>query len=181
MRGSRPAEIRQRLAAGSLPVEALIPDSELHPVPGTLTFVDNTVDNTTGTIRLKGTFANPERRLWPGQFVNAVLKLTQRPNAIVVPSQAVQTGQSGQYVFVIKPDLTAESRQPLGLAVVGGLLVSQLITLNITPVYYTYLESFQQWIRRISRSSRAAVPSEIPAEVSANSEAVTQDASSKSF
>ncbi|MGD0921597.1 MAG: hypothetical protein ABSA70_07535, partial [Terriglobia bacterium] len=160
MRGSRPAEIRQRLAAGS----------ELHPVPGTLTFVDNTVDNTTGTIRLKGTFANPERRLWPGQFVNAVLKLTQRPNAIVVPSQAVQTGQSGQYVFVIKPDLTAESRQPLGLAVVGGLLVSQLITLNITPVYYTYLESFQQWIRRISRSSRAAVPSEIPAEVSANSE-----------
>jgi len=74
-----------------------------------------------------------------------------------------------------------ESRQPLGLAVVGGLLVSQLITLYITPVYYTYLESFQQWIRRIFRSSQAAVPSEIPAEVSANSEVVTQDVSSKSF
>jgi HAE1 family hydrophobic/amphiphilic exporter-1 len=74
-----------------------------------------------------------------------------------------------------------ESRRPMGLAVVGGLLVSQLITLYITPVYYTYLESFQEWIRRIFRSSHAAVPSEIPAQVSANSEAVTQDASSKSF
>ena len=114
------AEIKQRLAAGSLPVEALIPDSELHRVPGTLTFVDNTVDNTTGTIRLKGTYANAERRLWPGQFVNVVLKLTSRPNAIVVPSQAVQTGQSGQYVFVVKPDLTAESRPVMAGSTVAG-------------------------------------------------------------
>ena len=114
------AEIKQRMAAGSLPVEALIPDGELHPVPGTLTFVDNAVDNTTGTIRLKGTYANTERRLWPGQFVNVVLKLTSRPNAIVVPSQAVQTGQSGQYVFVIKPDLTAESRPVMAGSTVGG-------------------------------------------------------------
>jgi HAE1 family hydrophobic/amphiphilic exporter-1 len=74
-----------------------------------------------------------------------------------------------------------ESRRPLGLAVVGGLLVSQLITLYITPVYYTYLESFQQWVRRIFRSSAAVVPSEMPAGASANSEAVTQDVSSKSF
>jgi len=114
------AEIKQRMAAGSLPVEALIPDGELHPVPGTLTFVDNAVDNTTGTIRLKGTYANTEGRLWPGQFVNVVLKLTSRPNAIVVPSQAVQTGQSGPYVFVIKPDLTAESRPVTAGSTVGG-------------------------------------------------------------
>jgi len=68
------------------------------------------VDKTTGTILLKGTFANREKKLWPGQFVNVVLTLTTEPNAIVVPSQAIQTGQEGQYVFVIKPDLTAEYR-----------------------------------------------------------------------
>lgn len=114
------AEIKQRMAAGNLAVEAVVPDAELHPVPGTLTFVDNAVDNTTGTIRLKATFANTERRLWPGQFVNVVLRLTWRPNAIVVPSQAVQTGQSGQYVFVIKPDMTAESRPVVVGSTVGG-------------------------------------------------------------
>jgi len=103
-------EIKGRMAAGSLAVMAIIPDDEQCPVEGTLTFVDNAVDSTTGTIRLKATFTNAERRLWPGQFVNVVLKLTSRPNAVVVPSQAVQTGQAGQYVFVIKPNLTAESR-----------------------------------------------------------------------
>ena len=77
---------------------------------GVLTFIDNTVDTTTGTILLKGTFANREKKLWPGQFVNVVLTLTTEPNAIVVPSQAIQTGQEGQYVFVVKQDLTVESR-----------------------------------------------------------------------
>ena len=67
------------------------------------------MDSQTGTIRLKGTFANREKKLWPGQFVNVVLTLTTEPNAIVVPSQAIQTGQQGQYVFVVKPDFTVES------------------------------------------------------------------------
>jgi multidrug efflux system membrane fusion protein len=114
------AEIKQRMAAVSLPVAAIVPDDELHPVPGTLTFVANAVDNTTGTIRLKATFANAERRLWPGQFVNVLLRLTSRPNAIVVPSQAVQTGQLGQYVFVVKPDMSAESRPVVSGSTVGG-------------------------------------------------------------
>ena len=114
------AEIKGRMAAGSLAVMAIIPDDEQHPVEGMLTFVDNAVDNTTGTIRLKATFANAERRLWPGQFVNAVLKLASRPGAVVVPSQAVQTGQAGQYVFVIKPNLTAESRPVVPGATVNG-------------------------------------------------------------
>lgn len=114
------AEIKKRMAAGSLAVAAIIPNDELHPVQGNLTFVDNTVDNTTGTIRLKGTFANLDGRLWPGQFVNVVLKLTSQPNAVVVPSQAVQTGQAGQYVFVIKTDLTAESRPVVPGSTVGG-------------------------------------------------------------
>jgi multidrug efflux system membrane fusion protein len=114
------AEIKGRMAAGSLAVMVIIPDDEQRPVEGTLTFVDNAVDNTTGTIRLKATFANAERRLWPGQFANVVLKLTSRPNAVLVPSQAVQTGQAGQYVFVIKPNLTAESRPVVPGATVSG-------------------------------------------------------------
>jgi multidrug efflux system membrane fusion protein len=72
--------------------------------------VDNTVDTATGTIRLKGTFENRSRRLWPGQFVNVALTLTLQPNVILVPSQAVQTGQQGQYVFVVKPDHSVELR-----------------------------------------------------------------------
>jgi HAE1 family hydrophobic/amphiphilic exporter-1 len=75
----------------------------------------------------------------------------------------------------------AESRRPLGLAVVGGLIVSQIITLYITPVYYMYLESFQQWVQRTFRSRRAAVPEEIPQELARETEPVTEDASSRRF
>ena len=83
---------------------------KLPPERGVLTFVDNAVDNVTGTIRLKATFENTDRRLRPGQFVDVVLTLATEPDLIVVPSQAVQTGQQGQYVFVVKPDQTVESR-----------------------------------------------------------------------
>lgn len=103
-------EIKKYMASGKLFVEALVPMNEEKPEKGVITFVDNAVDSHTGTIRLKGTFANCERKLWPGQFVNVVLTLTTEPNAIVVPSQAVQTGQEGQYAFVVKQDLTVESR-----------------------------------------------------------------------
>jgi multidrug efflux pump subunit AcrA (membrane-fusion protein) len=68
------------------------------------------IDPATGTIQLKGTFANADRRLWPGQFANVVLTLTTRAGAVVVPSPAIQTGQQGQYLFVVKPDLTVEAR-----------------------------------------------------------------------
>jgi multidrug efflux system membrane fusion protein len=88
-----------------------------------ITFVDNAVDTNTGTIRLKGTFANTGRQLWPGQFVNVILTLTTQPNAVLIPSQAVQTGQEGQYIFVIKPDLTAEQRP----VVVGRTLNNETI------------------------------------------------------
>jgi membrane fusion protein, multidrug efflux system len=77
---------------------------------GILTFVDNTVDTTTGTIRLKGTFENQEKYLWPGQFVNVVLTLYTQLNALTIPSQAVQVGQQGEYVFVVTPNRTVESR-----------------------------------------------------------------------
>ncbi len=103
-------EIKKYMAAGSLKVEAIIPNDEKRPEQGILTFIDNAVDNTTGTIRLKGTFANKEKRLWPGQFVNVILTLTTQPTAVVIPSQAIQNGQEGQYVFLVNADFSVESR-----------------------------------------------------------------------
>jgi len=103
--------IKRYMAEGTLQVQVL-PSGDPKPVRGTVTFVDNTVDTTTGTIRLKATFANDEKRLWPGQFVNVTLTLTTQPDAIVIPAQAVQTGQQGQlYVFVVKPDSTVDNRR----------------------------------------------------------------------
>ena len=104
------AEVRKYMAKGSLGVGAVIPDDPQHPEGGTLTFVDNTVDRATGTIQLKATFPNRNRRLWPGQFVNTIVRLAEQTNAIVVPSQAVETGQKGTFVYVLKADQTAEIR-----------------------------------------------------------------------
>ncbi len=78
---------------------------------GMLTFIDNNVDTSTGTIQLKATFPNRDRSLWPGEFVDVSITLTTQPDAIVVPAHAIQTGQEGQYVFVVKPDMTVESRR----------------------------------------------------------------------
>ena len=86
------------------------PGDDNTPVSGRISFVDNAVDEATGTIMLKGTFGNSDRRLWPGQFVNVVLKLTTEPQAVVVPTMAVQTGQDSQYVYVVKADQTVELR-----------------------------------------------------------------------
>ena len=77
---------------------------------GWLTFIDNTVDPATGTIRLRGRFANRDKKLWPGQYVRVTLTLTAEPNILVIPSQAIQTGLEGQYVFIARPDQTVESR-----------------------------------------------------------------------
>jgi multidrug efflux system membrane fusion protein len=101
--------IKKYMTAGRLQIEAT-PYGDTTPETGYLTFIDNTVDNTTGTIKLKGTFENTDHRLWPGQFSTVALRLSEQENATVVPTQAVQTGQSGDFVFVIKPDQTAESR-----------------------------------------------------------------------
>ena len=96
-------------AAGALRVAARLPRQQETLATGDLTFVNNTVDQTTGTIQLKATFANTDNALWPGQFLDVSLVLTSR-TAIVVPSQAIQPGQQGSYVFVVKPDQTVESR-----------------------------------------------------------------------
>ena len=106
-------QIKRYQAGGELPVDATItgqgPQAGL-VVHGKLTFLNNTVDMSTGTIQLKATFDNTENALWPGQFVNVALTLTRQPAALVVPSQAVQSGQKGQYVFVVKADQTVEAR-----------------------------------------------------------------------
>ena len=102
--------VKKYMAVGKLPVSVIPQDDESSRESGVLTFVDNNVDMTTGTIKLKGTFANTDRKLWPGQFVRVNLRLTTQSNALVVPNQAVQTGQSGEFVFVVKADRTVESR-----------------------------------------------------------------------
>ena len=99
-------EIKKYMAQGQLKVEARIPDSGIKPVTGEVAFVDNAVNTETGTILLKGVFPNGDRMLWPGQFVNVVLTLTTMPNAVLVPSQAVQVGQIGPHLFIVKPDHT---------------------------------------------------------------------------
>ena len=107
---SRLAELKRYLAGRSLRVTASPPNDDGAAAVGKISFVDNAVDENTGTIRVKGTFPNTDRRLWPGQFVNVVVTLTTDPKAIVVPSVAVQNGQQGTFVFVVKPDQTVEMR-----------------------------------------------------------------------
>jgi len=104
------AEVKEYQAKGPLAVEAQIPNDSRPPASGQLTFIDNAVDIPTGTIKMRATFQNSDNRLWPGQFVNVVMRLSMNSNVTVVPSQSVQTGQTGKYIFVVKPDLTAEIR-----------------------------------------------------------------------
>lgn len=121
--------IKKYMAGGKLRVEAT-PYGDTTPELGTLTFVDNTVDNTTGTIKLKGTFPNQDHRLWPGQFSTVSLRLAEEENAIVVPSQAVQTGQNGDFIFVVKSDLSAETRPVKVARTIGG---ESVISKGIAP------------------------------------------------
>jgi len=118
-------EVKRYMHGRSLRVKAAIPGEEGEPLAGTLTFVDNTVDPATGTILLKAAFANEDGRLWPGQFVNVVLELTSQPDVVVVPGQAVQTGQKGQYVYLVKEDLTVEYR-----GVVTGLTADDEVVIG---------------------------------------------------
>jgi membrane fusion protein, multidrug efflux system len=113
-------EVKKYLAEGQLTVKAAPAGHDDQAVQGRLTFVDNSVNSTTGTILLKATFANADQALWPGQFVNVVLRLRSQPLAVVVPSQTVQTGQNGQYVFVMKPDHTVEYRSVSVDRTIGG-------------------------------------------------------------
>jgi multidrug efflux system membrane fusion protein len=103
-------DIKEHVDRGALHVLATIPQDPGSPIQGTLTFVDNIVDSTTGTIHLRGTFENSQNRLWPGLYVNVLLTLSQQPNATVVPAHAIITTQQGSYVYVVKANNTVEQR-----------------------------------------------------------------------
>ena len=103
-------EVKKHLAAGQTEVTAAPSGHNGEPLTGRISFLDNRVDTASGTIRLKAIFANPGQTLWPGQFVQVHLRLAVRKGAVVVPSRAVQTSQSGNFVYVVKPDETVELR-----------------------------------------------------------------------
>jgi len=125
------AEIKHEMQNAPLRVEVTFQNMTGDPVVGELTFIDNAVDPTSGTIQLKGTIANEDNRLWPGQFVRVQLTLSQLPNALVVPTQAVETGQNGQYVYVIKGDQTADERMVnIGTVYNGMTVVEKGLTNN---------------------------------------------------
>jgi len=104
------ADVKRHMAAGRLSVQANFPSDEGRPEKGWLSFIDNTVDRATGTIKLKAVFDNQTKRLWPGQFINIALLLSTQGEAIVVPSEAIQVGPDGQQVFVVKEDKRVELR-----------------------------------------------------------------------
>lgn len=112
------SDVRLHQAKGDLGVRANVPHVAT-PIEGKLIFVDNSADLSTGTIKLKATFPNKDKALWPGQFVNVALTLYEQQDAIVAPSVAVQNGPNGQYVFVLKTDQTVEMR-PIQVARTEG-------------------------------------------------------------
>jgi len=102
--------IKSHMAHGKVSVAAYSQNDDTPLETGALTFVENTVDSATGTIRLKALFQNPGVNLWPGEFVRVVVRLNESAAAVVVPATAVQTGQDGTFVFVLKSDMTVEAR-----------------------------------------------------------------------
>lgn len=104
------SNVRAKMAAGRLVVLASEQGTEKAPAEGTLSFIENTVDQATGTLLMKAKFANAAAQFWPGQIVDVSLRLAEEPNAIVVPAKCLQTGQSGNFVYVLKADNTVESR-----------------------------------------------------------------------
>jgi multidrug efflux system membrane fusion protein len=131
------SEIRKESQEKTLKVEARLPEWRGPSPHGELTFIDNSVDVTTGTIQLKATFPNTDNALWPGQFVQVTLTLKSLPQVTVVPSQAVQAGQNGDYVYVVKSDQTVEMRPVLtamtfagGTVVTNGLQAGETVVLD---------------------------------------------------
>jgi multidrug efflux system membrane fusion protein len=127
------ADLKKYSTAKTLVVQAA-PQGSTQRFEGKLSFIDNTVDLTTGTIKLKATFTNQQHALWPGQFVDVNLTLAMQSNAIVIPSAALMTGQSGTFVYVVDQDLTVKP-QPVKVAhsmgdesvIASGLLAGQRV------------------------------------------------------
>ena len=117
-------EIQKEMSNRTLKVQVTFENMTVPTQQGELTFVDNAVDEATGTIQLKATFPNDSNTLWPGQFVHVVLNLSELTDAVVVPSQAVQTGQNGVFIYVVKLDQTVEERPvTIGITYQGETVV----------------------------------------------------------
>ena len=128
-------QIRSEMKRRKLEVQATFENMNVPPPRGELTFINNTVDEATGTILLKATFPNEESVLWPGQFVNVELTLSELTNAVVVPSPAIQTGQNGEYVYVLKPDQTVDERPvTIGITYQGRTVVQKGLAAGETVV-----------------------------------------------
>ena len=136
--------VQQEMRQGTLTAEVRLPDAVNDPVTGQLTFVDNAVQNETGQVTLRATLPNPDHRFWPGRFVNIRLVLSTIPGAVLVPASAPQMSANGSYVYVVKPDSTAEQRQvSLGqrqgdlIVVEKGVAAGEQIVINgqlgVTP------------------------------------------------
>jgi multidrug efflux system membrane fusion protein len=148
------AVIQKNMAGDPLAVMASLPGADSDKSSGQLSFVDNSVDNNTGTIKLRATFDNNDMRLWPGQFVNVSLILAQEPNAFVVPSQAVQTSQKGQFVYVVKSDMKVEMRPVTverrldGDSVVKGVEAGETVVtdghINLVPEVKVQIKNAEQ-------------------------------------
>ncbi len=150
---NRLAEIQRYMAGTRLPVEAAGQDDLATPEHGLLTFIDNNVDTTTGTIKLKGTFPNANRKLWPGEYANVTLKMSTQANALVIPNQAMQTGQDGNYVYLINADRVAEVRPiTIGLRRETELVVDKGLSEGDTIVTQGQL--------RLAPGSHVALPGE---------------------
>ena len=113
------AEVKRAMAGNELKIEAVIPNEPGKTETGTISFLDNNVNPATGTIKLKGVFANKSRKLWPGQFTDVIMTLGIRNNAVVVPTNAIQTSQQGQFMYVVKTDNSVEMRQVTATMALG--------------------------------------------------------------
>jgi multidrug efflux system membrane fusion protein len=162
--------VKQSLADRAMRVMASVPQDQGSPLIGTLTFVDNSVDSTTGSIHLRGTFENSQNRLWPGLFVNVILTLSEQSNAIVVPSEAIVSTQSGAYVYVVKSDNTVEQRAVVSdrsiqdeVIVSKGLQVGEIVVLdgqvNLVPGTKVQLKNNLNSYAPVDRSDSTTVSS----------------------
>jgi multidrug efflux system membrane fusion protein len=154
-------EIRRQMSKGPLSVAVAFQDLNVPPAQGKLTFINNSVDESTGTIQLKATFPNAHETLWPGQFVNVNLTLSELTNVVVVPSQAIQTGQDGEFVFVVKPDHTVEERPvTVGLTYLGKTVIQAGLQTNETVVTDGQLRLTPGAMVNIKESLESALPAQ---------------------
>ena len=158
------SQVRQYMGGSGVKVLAFPKGQSANAAEGDLTFIDNGVDPTTGTVKLKGTFTNKDRKLWPGEFVDVNLNLTTQKDAIIVPTKAVQTGQQGDYVYVIKSDGTAEPRTVTTAGTYKDVtLIGKGLNAGETVVVEGQL--------KVIPNGKVAVQSTVPSSVTKNAEA----------